>query len=76
MRMNNQHLPTGAAVSPPPFSGLGFAAAEVRLAAETMAPEFHANRAEPDIVKASRGPAVPAGGYKLLVALGREIRGR
>lgn len=75
MRMDNQHLPTGAVVSPQPFSGLGFAAAGVRRAAETMAPVFRTSCAEPAAVKTAHGPAVPAG-YKLLVALGREIRGR
>ncbi|EGB16258.1 hypothetical protein DND132_3055 [Pseudodesulfovibrio mercurii] len=76
MRMNNQHLPTGAAAGPMPFAGLGLNATEVRLAAETMAPVFRRSCAEPAVAETVRGPAVLSGGYKLLVALGREIRGR
>jgi hypothetical protein len=76
MRMNNQHLPAAAAVTPMPFGGLGFTAAEVRQAAREMTPAVHRLIGEPVIFTAGCGPAVQPGGYKLLVALGREIRGR
>ncbi|HKI82029.1 MAG TPA: hypothetical protein VKA04_10320 [Pseudodesulfovibrio sp.] len=75
MRMNNQHLPA-AAVIPMPFGGLGFAADEVRQAAREMTPAVHRLFGEPVVFAAVCGPAVHPGGYKLLVALSREIRGR
>ncbi|WP_319581843.1 hypothetical protein [uncultured Pseudodesulfovibrio sp.] len=76
MRMNNQHLPAEAAATPMPFGGLGFAAAGVRHAALEMTPAVHRHHGEPIVFSAGCGPAVQLGGYRLLVALGREIRGR
>jgi hypothetical protein len=76
MRMNNQHLPAAAAVTPMPFAGLGFAAAEVRQAAREMTPAVHRHLGEPVAIPAGCRPAAQSGGYRLLVALSREIRGR
>ncbi|WP_129586540.1 hypothetical protein [Pseudodesulfovibrio hydrargyri] len=74
--MNNQHLPAAAAVIPMPFAGLGFAVAEVRQAAREMTPAVHRHTGEPAVLPAGCGPVAQSGGYRLLVALGREIRGR
>jgi hypothetical protein len=41
-----------------------------------MTPAVHRRVGEPIVFTAGCGPAVQSGGYKLLVALGREIRGR
>lgn len=75
MRLNTNHLPAPAQ-APMPFAGLGFAVVEVREAARSMTPVPHCHGGSPDVVEAAFGPAVQVGGYKLLVALGREIRGR
>ena len=76
MRKFNQHLPAVAAAPPMPFGGLGFTAAEVRQAAREMTPAVHRHTGESVVFTAGFGPAVQSGGYRLLVALGREIRGR
>ena len=76
MRLNTNPLPAVAATTPMPFAGLGFAAAEVREAAGLMTPVPHCHGGSPGISHAAYGPVVQTGGYKLLVALGREIRGR
>lgn len=76
MRFNNNPLPAVAATIPKPFAGLGFAVAEVREAARLMIPVTHRHGCVPVVVPVPRRPAVQTGGYKLLVALGREIRGR
>ena len=73
--VTNQHT---AATMPEqmPFAGLGFAMDSVRTAAQGMSliPHDHGGRPE-------RCPAAPdawtrPAGYRLLVTLGREIRGR
>ena len=76
MRMHNNPLPAVAAAISLPFAGLGFAVAEVRQAAGRMIPVPHCHVGSPDVVPAACEPAVQTGGYKLLVALSREIRGR
>ncbi|WFS63287.1 hypothetical protein LF599_03730 [Pseudodesulfovibrio thermohalotolerans] len=76
MRLNNQHPQASSAVAAMPFAGLGFASAEVRQAAKCMTPVVHRPCGDPVFIPVGCGPAVQPGGYKLLVALGREIRGR
>jgi len=75
MRLNTNLLPAPAQATTP-FAGLGFAMVEVRQAARSMTPVPHCHCGSPVIVAAAFGPAVQVGGYKLLVTLGREIRGR
>jgi hypothetical protein len=76
MRMNNQHLPAVAAAPPLPFAGLGFTTTEVRQAARGMTPAVHGPIAGTAVFTAGCGPSAQSGGYRLLVALSREIRGR
>ncbi|MDD3311628.1 hypothetical protein [Pseudodesulfovibrio sp.] len=66
-------------VAPPmPFDGLGLPMASVRAASREMRPVFHPQ--DETAGPASRQPFPDAlrqiAGYQLLVALGREIRGR
>jgi len=66
-------------VAPPmPFDGLGLSMASVRAASREMRPAFH--HQDEGSGPASRHPVPDAvrqmAGYQLLVALGREIRGR
>ncbi|WP_316897629.1 hypothetical protein [Pseudodesulfovibrio indicus] len=75
MRLNT-NLMSASTQTTMPFAGLGFAMAEVREAARSMTPVPHCHGGSPDVVAAAFGPAVQVGGYKLLVTLGREIRGR
>jgi len=67
-----------AAAQPMPFEGLGFYAAQVRAAAREMGPVYGGYRREPFpyIPVPVRAQARTGGGYQLLVAQGREIRGR
>ena len=76
MRLINQHPQASTAATTLPFAGLGFASTEVRQAAKSMTPVVHRICGDPVFIPADYGHAAQPGGYKLLVALGREIRGR
>ena len=75
MRRNIRHRPAGP-VAPMPFGGLGFTASGVRQAAREMTPVVRRHCGGPAMVPAGCPHVAASGGYKLLVALGREIRGR
>ena len=75
MRTFNNHSVTATAETMP-FAGLGLPMESVRAAAREMHPVILGHTEDSRV-----DPPVPAwlrqsGGYSLLVALGREIRGR
>jgi hypothetical protein len=75
MRTFNNQTVTAKA-GPMPFDGLGLPMESVRAAAREMRPVIQRHAEDSRVA-----PPVPAwlrqsGGYSLLVALGREIRGR
>ena len=77
MRLFTNHSAAATEPGTMPFGGLGFDAGDVQAAAKLMVPTTP--RCHPD----SSGTVLPApdhvmqsSGYKLLVSLGREIRGR
>ncbi|MCJ2164535.1 MULTISPECIES: hypothetical protein [unclassified Pseudodesulfovibrio] len=76
MRMINNHLSAATAAASTPFQGLGFAVDEVLAAAQTMTLVPHCHGGSSGVSVSVPEPVVQPGGYKLLVALGREIRGR
>ena len=75
--MRATHNPT-AARRPMPFEGLGQATAMVRAAAREMQPVYGEHRQEtvPFVPVPRSVPMRTGSGYQLLVAQGREIRGR
>ena len=76
MRMINNHLSAATAAASMPFQGLGFAADKVLAAAQIMTPVPHCHSGSSGVSVSVPEPVAQPGGYKLLVALGREIRGR
>ena len=76
MRMFNNHLSAASTTAPGPFEGLGFAVDEVLAAAQTMTLVPHCHSGSSGVILSAPKPTVQPSGYKLLVALGREIRGR
>lgn len=74
MRKFNKHT-NAASMTAQPFGGLGFAMETVSLAAEAMTVTRLTgivSMSMPSVVEVVAQPS----GYSLLVALGREIRGR
>jgi hypothetical protein len=75
MRFHNHHK-SAARIETVPFQGLGFAMGDVQVVAQTMKPIrtvlVHNRSFLPVIPTIVAQPS----GYSLLVALGREIRGR
>ena len=76
MRIVKNHLSAAPAASPMPFTGMGFAVEEVLAAAQGMTLIPHCHGGSPGVALPVPRPAGQPTGYKLLVALGREIRGR
>lgn len=76
MRIVNNHLSAATAATPLPFAGLGFAVDEVLTAAQAMTLIPHCHGGSTGVCLPASKPAGQPTGYKLLVALGREIRGR
>lgn len=74
MRNRTTHK-TAASVSPLPFDGLGMDMESVSLAAEAMTVTHLTGIAWTVDSRVGESFAQPSG-YSLLVALGREIRGR
>ncbi|WP_419785441.1 hypothetical protein [Pseudodesulfovibrio sp.] len=74
--MRTSHNRTIAS-SPMPFAGLGMSMASVRVASRWMRPKIHRNDVTtPVFTRPTRDAMRHLGGYGLLVAQGREIRGR
>lgn len=69
---NNQHEAAGAM----PFDGLGLAMDCVRTAAQMMTPVYHDRAGSERSCLPVADVVWQPSGYALLVALGREIRGR
>ncbi len=75
MRFSNNHKTAATGNQNLPFAGLGFDTGTVQTAAQAMVPRhcFFCS-AEPCLSSLDFVPQ--PSGYKLLVTLGREIRGR
>ncbi len=59
-----------------PFAGLGFAMDDVEVVAQTMTPVRAVLATVRQVIPATVRDVTQPSGYSLLVALGREIRGR
>ncbi len=76
MRKFNNHSSTVSTAPVLPFSGLGFAMEPASAAAQEMTAVYFRHDDEGDVFSAMPELVVQPSGYLLLVALGREIRGR
>lgn len=75
MRTLNNHSVTATTV-PMPFDGLGLSMESVRAAAREMKPVIRRNTDDTGVTLPAPVQLRQSGGYSLLVALSREIRGR
>lgn len=75
MRTNNNLKSAAQTSSTIPFSGLGMTMKAVRTAAQAMTALYNSIVHEP-VCKPVPDTVTQPSGYSLLVALGREIRGR
>lgn len=71
-----QHQTSAAMKNTMPFTGLGFDMDTVQVAARMMTPEFHGRIVDAGVSMPAVDRVAQPSGYSLLVALGREIRGR
>ena len=76
MRISNNHTAAATTARTMPFQGLGFAMDSVQAAARTMTPVLHSLADCPGVILPAPDFVAQPSGYSLLVALGREIRGR
>lgn len=75
MHFCKHHNTAGQTAQSMPFNGLGFVMKAVRAVAQTMT-VIHDRAGRDDAWAPVRDRVVQPSGYSLLVALGREIRGR
>ncbi len=59
-----------------PFAGLGFDVDTVQIAAQMMTPRYSSRAVDTGVSMPVLDYVAQPSGYSLLVALGREIRGR
>lgn len=76
MRIPNNHKSARTESRTLPFAGLGFDMKRARTAAQVMTIFHYSYSVEVDVILPLAGYSVRPSGYDLLVALGREIRGR
>ena len=75
MRFSNNRKSAAHEAMTMPFAGLGFATEAVRAVAQTVSVTYDRTGSEWIWIRRQDTVAQPSG-YSLLVALGREIRGR
>lgn len=76
MRIFNNHTSAATKANTLPFNGLGFAMDSVQATAQTMTLIPHSHIDCSGVTLPAPDDTAQPSGYSLLVALGREIRGR